>query len=88
MVIFEEEVLDVPVHGRLACPFSVVPCQVDACNFFARPVRGDIVVCEQGLEEMVCMAIIGVLDAQVVNDEDKTSDRQLWHQRPGVIAHW
>jgi hypothetical protein len=38
---------------------------------FSRLVSDDIVVCEQCLEQMVCVAFICVLDAEVVNDEDK-----------------
>jgi hypothetical protein len=40
-------------------------------QFFSRPVSGDIVVCEQCLEEMVCVAFISILEAEVINDEDK-----------------
>ena len=71
VVILDEEVLDVPIHGRLACMFCIDPIQVNSGKLLSRPVSGDIVVCEQCLEQMVCAAFICVLDAEVVNDEDK-----------------
>ena len=71
VVILDEEVLDVPIHGQLACMFCIVPIQVNSGKLFSRPVSGDIVVCEQCLEEMVCMAFIGVLEAKVINNEDE-----------------
>ena len=71
MVVLEEEVLDVTSHSRTACTFGVVQIQVDSGKFLSCPVGGDIVVCEQCLEEMVCMAFLSVLDAKVIHDEDE-----------------
>ncbi len=71
MVVLYEEVLDVSCHMWAACTFGVVPVQVDSGKFLSCPVCGDIVVCEQCLEEMICMAFIGVLDAKVIYDEDE-----------------
>ena len=71
MVVLYEEVLDVTIHGRSACAFGVVPIQVNSGKLVSCPVRGDIVVCEQGLEEMVGMEFVRVLDSKVIDDEDK-----------------
>ena len=34
VVILDEEVLDVPIHGRLACMLCIVPIQVDSGKLF------------------------------------------------------
>ena len=75
VVILDQEVLDVSIHGRPGCTFCIVPIQVDTGKLFSPPISGDIVVCEQCLEEMVCMAFISVFDAKVINNEDK--DKQM-----------
>ena len=71
MVVLDEEVFDVTIHCWSACAFGIVPVQVDSGKLVSCPVRGDIVVCEQGLEEVVGVTFVHVLDAKVVDDEDK-----------------
>ena len=71
VIVLEEEVLDVPVHGRPACPFGIVPGKIDAGIFLACPVCGVVVMCEQSLEKMIRVVFVGVLNAEVVEDQDE-----------------
>ena len=77
MVVLDEEVFDVTIHCWSARAFGEVPVQVDAGKFPSHPVSGDIVVSEQGLEQVVGVAFVRVLDAEVVNDEDKDNPAPL-----------
>ena len=50
---------------------SVVPGEIDASKFSAGPVRGDFIVCGEGLEEVVSVLSADVLDAKIIDDKDK-----------------
>ncbi len=69
--VFEEELIDVTVHGQAAFACNVVPCNVDACKFTASPVGCDGIMHLKGMEEVVSMLASGVLNAEVVDNEDK-----------------
>ena len=68
---FEEELIDVTVHKEAAFACNVVPRNVNACKFTARPVGGDGIICLKGMEEVVSMVAPGVLNAKIVDNEDK-----------------
>ena len=65
---FEEEVLDVVLHGKTAGAFGVVPVEVDAGETGAGPVLGDIVVLKEDVVKVVGVAFANVFDAGVVYD--------------------
>jgi hypothetical protein len=77
MVILEEEVGDVPFHGKTACPSRVVPLEIDACEFSPIPVRRHLVVILERFEEVDCMPFADMCNAEVVDDEDKRDGSPL-----------
>ncbi len=50
---------------------GIIPGKVNACNFFALPVNAHGVVFFEDAEEVVGMLFAHVLNAKVINDEEK-----------------
>ena len=69
--MFEQQGGYVRVHGKAACLLGVVQRDINACTFGTCPVGGDCVVLLEGMQEVFSMLALGVLDAEVINDEDK-----------------
>ena len=60
---------NVSIHGDMASVFVVVPDKFDTRVARARPVLGDGVVFEEGIAQMVSMAVTNIFDAEIVKDE-------------------
>ena len=93
MVVFEQQGVDVCVHGKAACLLGVVPLDVNACKYDAHPVRGDCVVLLEGMQEVFIMPPFGVLDVKVINNEDKNDGPPFLPPRAGesstlVLSMW
>ena len=71
VVVLEEELIDVTVHREAASACNVVPGNVNAGKFTASPVGGDGIMQLKGLEEVVGMLASGVLNAEIVDNEDE-----------------
>ena len=71
MVIFGEKVMDVSLHGEVACTCGVIPGDVNTSKFAASPVGSDGVVFLEGSKEVLGMLAIDILDSKVVDNEDK-----------------
>jgi hypothetical protein len=69
--ILDEELVDVAIHGEATFAGDVIPCDINASKFTAGPVGGDSVIRLESLEEVVRMLASGVLNAEVIYDEDK-----------------
>ena len=65
----EQSLGDISRHGDITCMDSVVPVEGEAAVLGARQVSGDSVEFAEGLEKMVDVASVDILDAKVVNDE-------------------
>ena len=68
MVIFEEKVRDVFIHGEAASPCGVVPGNVDGCIEIAFPIIGDVVVLLDDVTQVMGMFLANVFNAKVVNN--------------------
>ncbi len=71
MAVFEQNVCDVAVHCNAAGALRVVPGNVNARKFGSRPVSGDLVGFFECGKQVVCVSPLDVLNAKVVDDEDK-----------------
>ena len=85
---FEEEVLDVVLHGKTAGAFGVVPVEFDAGKTVAGPFLGDIVVLEEDVAKMDAWILPTYLMPNSTRIKQTRMGRHLWHHRPVVVGHW
>jgi hypothetical protein len=71
MVVFKQQGGYVCIHGKAAGSLGVIPRDINACKFGARPVSGDCVMLLEGVQEVFSMSAFSVLDAKVIDNEDK-----------------
>ena len=68
MAPLEKEVFNVILDGKATDAFGLVPGEIDAGEAGAGPVLGDLVMLEEGVAQVVGVAIVDVLYAEVVNN--------------------
>ncbi len=71
VVVFEQQFVNVVVHGEVAYLLCVVQYNIDACKFGLLPVCGDSEILLQCNAQMLCMALFNILESKIVNNEDK-----------------
>ena len=71
MTIFDQEVMDVGVHGESAGSFVVVPTEIDAGEFGPFPIFSDFVIFFEHGGEVFSMFPAHIFDAKIVNDKAK-----------------
>ena len=69
VVVFDEESVDVVIHGEPAGSSSVVPSQVDASIEVAMPVFGKVIVLLDYVTEVKTMLNADVFYAKVIDNE-------------------
>ena len=68
VIKFEEDFVDVAVHGCTTCALGVVPLEIYPCKFGPFPVSGYFVVSLKGGAEVLSMFTACVLDSKVVHN--------------------
>ena len=68
VIEFEEDFVDVAIHGCTTCALGVVPLEVYTCKFDPFPIRGYFVVSLKGGAEVLSVFTACVLDSKVVHD--------------------
>jgi hypothetical protein len=56
-------------HGEIDCAIFVIPVQCETAIEAAGPVRGDGVQIFEGCDQMPCVFIANVFDAELVNNK-------------------
>ena len=62
---------DVAIHFKPTGVLVVVPFEVDPCKLLPFPICSYCVILLEGIEEVLSMLAAGVLDPEVVHNEDK-----------------
>ena len=68
VVKFDEDFIDVAIHGCMTCAFGVVPMKIYTCKFGPFPISSYFVVCLKGGVEVLGVFVACVLDSKVVHD--------------------
>ena len=88
VVVFDEESVDVVVHGEPVGASSVVPGQVDAGIEVAMSVFGEIIVLLYDVVEMVGMLNADIFHTKVVYDEGEHDGSPFVSPEAGVASSW
>jgi len=68
VIKFEEDFVNIVIHGCTTCALGVIPLEIYACKFDPFPIRGYLVVSLKGGVEMLSVFTACVLDSKVIHD--------------------
>ena len=68
VIKFDEDFLDVAIHGCTTCALGVVPSQVNTCKSGSFPISSYFIVCLKGVVEVLSVLATCVLDTEVIYD--------------------
>ena len=68
VIKFDEDFIDVAIHGCTTCALGVVPIMINTCKFDPFPTSSYFVVCLKGGVEVLGVLAACVLDFKVVHD--------------------
>jgi hypothetical protein len=63
--------VDIAVHCPTTSARIVVPFDIDAGEFIACPVNGDVVVTAEGQKEMLGVFCVNIFYAKIIHNENK-----------------
>ena len=88
--IFGEYIEDVAIHCKSACAFDVVPGDANPSKFCTSPVCGTL-QCSWSVARRwsaCCLPTYLIPKSLMMRKSMILGCHHLWHQRPGVVAHW
>ena len=68
VIKFDEDFIDVAIHGCPTCALGVVPPEIYTCKFDPFPISSHFVVCLKGGVEVLGVLTACVLDSKVVHN--------------------
>ncbi len=68
VIKFDEDFINVAIHGCTTCVLGVVPSKINTCKFGPLPISSYFVVCLKGGAEVLGVLATCVLDSKVVHN--------------------